>query len=67
MMKVNEMVLMYVSEMKRNLHDNHSHQNNMIFVDMMMKIREERSPKAGIQCYYTLRKSLQGVFDLLGL
>ena len=33
MMKVNEMVI-YVSEMKWDLHDNHSHQDDMDFVDM---------------------------------
>ena len=49
MMKVNEM-LMYVSEMKLNLHDNHRHQNDiMAVVDMRMKVREERNLETGTQ------------------
>ena len=60
MIKVNEMV-MYVSEMKWNLHDNFSHQNDAIFVRKW----EERNQEAGTQCP-TFMKSLQGVFYLTG-
>ena len=62
MMKVKEMVV-YVSEMKWDLHDNHSHQNDMAFVHMIMKMRKIRNLEVGTHCP-TLMNSFQGVFYL---
>ena len=49
-MKVNEMV-MYVSEMKWYLYDNCSHQNQMAFIDMRMKMKKDINLEAETQCF----------------
>ena len=51
---------MYVSEIKWDLHDNHSHQNDMAFVDED-KNKEGQKPGGRDTMLYSYEKPLRGL------